>query len=102
MQETAVRSLGREDPLDKEMATHFGILAWKIPRTEEPGWATVHGVTKSQTRLSDFTSQPYLGSAINGLKFWIKVYKEKFLLKKKYFKYYPNIWKVKAILAGIT
>ena len=65
-------------------------------------WATVHGVTKSQTRLSDFTSQPYLGSAINGLKFWIKVYKEKFLLKKKYFKYYPNIWKVKAILAGIT
>ena len=34
--ETQVRSLGREDPLEKEMATHSSILAWKIPRTEEP------------------------------------------------------------------
>ena len=37
MQETWVRSLGREDPLEKEMATHSSILAWKIPWTEEPG-----------------------------------------------------------------
>ena len=37
MQETQVRSLGWEDPLEKEMATHSSILAWKIPRTEEPG-----------------------------------------------------------------
>ena len=37
MQETRVRSLGREDPLEKEMATHSSILAWKIPWTEEPG-----------------------------------------------------------------
>ena len=37
MQETQVRSLGREDPLAKEMATHFRILAWKIPWIEEPG-----------------------------------------------------------------
>ena len=36
-QETRVRSLGREDPLEEEMATHSSILAWKIPRTEEPG-----------------------------------------------------------------
>ena len=35
--ETRVQSLGREDPLEKEMATHFSILAWKIPWTEEPG-----------------------------------------------------------------
>ena len=35
MQETWVRSLGQEDPLEKEMATHSGILAWDIPRTEE-------------------------------------------------------------------
>ena len=102
MQETWIRSLGREDPLEKEMATHSSILAWRISWTEEPGrlqftgsqrvghdwatslslllsciaegngnplqcsclenpmdggarWATVHGVTKSQTRLSDFT-----------------------------------------------
>ena len=37
MQETRVRSLGREDPLEKEMATHSSILAWEIPWTEEPG-----------------------------------------------------------------
>ena len=37
MQETQVRSLGREDPLKKEMATHSSIRAWRIPRTEEPG-----------------------------------------------------------------
>ena len=37
MQETWVRSLGLEDLLEKEMATHFSILAWKIPWTEEPG-----------------------------------------------------------------
>ena len=37
MQETWVQSLGWEDPLEKEMATHFNILAWKIPWTEEPG-----------------------------------------------------------------
>ena len=37
IQETWVRSLGREDPLEKEMATHSSILAWRIPWTEEPG-----------------------------------------------------------------
>ena len=37
MRETWVRSLGREDPLEKEMATHSSTLAWKIPWTEEPG-----------------------------------------------------------------
>ena len=37
MQETWVRVLGREDPLEKEMATHSSILAWRIPWTEEPG-----------------------------------------------------------------
>ena len=48
-------SLGWEDPLEKEMATHSGTLAWKIPWTD---WATVHGVTKSWTRLSNFTFLP--------------------------------------------
>ena len=37
MQETQVRSLGQEDPLEKEMATHSSILAWEIPQAEEPG-----------------------------------------------------------------
>ena len=40
MQETQILSLGREDPLEEEMATHscLGILAWEIPGTKEPGW----------------------------------------------------------------
>ena len=38
VQETWVQSLDQEDPLEKEMATHSSILAWKIPWTEEPGW----------------------------------------------------------------
>ena len=37
IQETQDQSLGREDPLEKETATHFSILAWRIPQTEEPG-----------------------------------------------------------------
>ena len=47
MQETWIRSLGWEDPLEKEMATHSSILAWRIPWTEEPGGLTVHGVANS-------------------------------------------------------
>ena len=52
--ETQVRSLGREDPLEKEMATHSSILAWKIPWTEELGWLLSMG-SQSRTRLSNFT-----------------------------------------------
>ena len=54
MQETRVRSLGQEDPLKEGMATHFSILACRIPMDRGAWWATVHGVTKSLTRLSDF------------------------------------------------
>ena len=54
-QETWVRSLGREDPhaLEEGMATHIGILAWRIPMDRGAWRATVHGVAKSLTRLSD-------------------------------------------------
>ena len=52
MQEMRVRSLGGEDPLEKETATHSGILAWRIPWTEEPGRPQSMGSQKSQTRLS--------------------------------------------------
>ena len=48
-QETQVQSLGWEDPLEKEMATHSSILAWEIPMDRGAWWAPVHGVTKSQT-----------------------------------------------------
>ena len=52
MQETWVLSLGWEDPLEKEMATHSSILAWKIPWAEEPGRHGSWG-HKSQTQLND-------------------------------------------------
>ena len=54
MQEIYVRSLDWEDALEKGKAAHSSSLAWRIP------W-TVHGVTKSQTRLSDFHFQGKLG-----------------------------------------
>ena len=46
MQETWVRFLGWEDPLEKEMATHSGILAWKIPGMEEPGGLQYMGLQR--------------------------------------------------------
>ena len=49
MQETWVQSLGREVPLEKETATHSSSLAWKNPMDGGGWWATVHGVTNSQT-----------------------------------------------------
>ena len=45
MQEMQVQSLGQEDPLEEEMATHSGVLAWEIPWTEEHDPITVQGVT---------------------------------------------------------
>ena len=54
MRETRVRSLGQEDPLEKEMAIHSSTIAWKIPWTEEPSRLRSMG-SQSQTRLSDFT-----------------------------------------------
>ena len=53
--ETWVQSMGQEDLLEKEMATHSSVLAWKVPWMEKPGRLQVHGVTKSWTRLSEFT-----------------------------------------------
>ena len=52
--ETRVQSLGQEDPLEKEMATHSSILAWRIPWTEKPDRLQSTG-SQSQTRLSKFT-----------------------------------------------
>ena len=56
MQETRVQSLGREDPLEKEMGTHSSILAWEIPWTEEPR-GIAHGVPELDTteRLNNNT-----------------------------------------------
>ena len=52
-----VQSLGREGPLEEEMAAHSSLLAWEIPWTEEPG-ATVHGLTKSWTQLKQLSWYP--------------------------------------------
>ena len=49
MWEAQVQSLGQEDALEKEMATHSSSLAWRIPWMEDPGKLPVHGVAKSQT-----------------------------------------------------
>ena len=49
MREIRVRSLDREDPLGKEMATHSSILAWEIPWTEEPGGLQSMGLQESDT-----------------------------------------------------
>ena len=47
IQETWVRSLGWEDPLEEVMATHSSVLAWRIRMDREAWWTTVHGVAKS-------------------------------------------------------
>ena len=52
-QEMWVRSLGEEDPLEKELATHSSILAWENPMGREAWQATVHGVAKELDMLSD-------------------------------------------------
>ena len=53
MQETCVQTVGQEDALKKEMATYLSILAWKIPKIEEPGGLQSMVLQKSQTGLSD-------------------------------------------------
>ena len=52
MQETQAPSLGQEDPLEKEMATHSSILAWRVPWTEEPGGLQSMGSQQSDTTLT--------------------------------------------------
>ena len=56
MQETWVQSLGQEDILEKEKATHSSILAWRIPWTEKPGRGRVHRVAKSQMQLKQLST----------------------------------------------
>ena len=68
MWETQVQSLGQEDPLKKEMATHSSILAWRIPVDRGAWWDTVRGVAKSRTRLSDFTFTFTFEPSYNGWK----------------------------------
>ena len=84
MRETWLWSLGWEDPLEKEMATHSSTLAMKIPWTEEP-WtdATVHGVAKSRTRLGHFTLSTELCSS-----YWVRTFSHLILKTTELSKYY--------------
>ena len=68
MQEARVQLLGQEDPLEKELATHSSILAWRIPRTKEPGGLQFMGlqrvghnlVTKQQIKILGCLCSPHL------------------------------------------
>ena len=72
MQETQVQSLGQEDPLEKEMATHSSILAWRIPWTEEPGGLyIVHGVTKNRNMIKTNVEE-----MVNPYKFFFLIFKK--------------------------
>ena len=67
MQETWVRSLGWEDPLEKEMATDSSILAWRIPRTEEPGGLQSMGSQRAKINLLCLALSHNLKSFLNNL-----------------------------------
>ena len=64
MRKTWVQSLGREDPLEKEMATHSSVLAWRIPWTEEPGELESTGL---QRVVHDCTLYNFKISILDGL-----------------------------------
>ena len=57
--EKQVQSLGQEDPLEEEMATHSNILAWKIPWTEEPGWLQPMGSQRVEHSLESEHTQSF-------------------------------------------
>ena len=66
IQETQVRSLDQEDPLEEGMANHSSILAWRIPMDRGAWWATVHGVTESDRteRLSTAQHRDFPGGSV--------------------------------------
>ena len=66
MWETWVRTLGQEDPMEKEMATHSNLLAWRIPWTEEPG-----GLQSTGCKESDTTERLHFHLGSFGLPWWL-------------------------------
>ena len=87
MRETWVRSLGWEDPLEKEMATHSSILAWRIPWTEEPDGLQSMGSQRVGHNWA--TSQD---RNTEGLKIWATLEDGKFTFSKYYFIKFINIF----------
>ena len=87
MQEMWAQSLGREDPLEEEMATHFCVLAWEIPWTEEPGGLQSTGSQKSWTWLSDENSNNKPAIFKHFLTLWTIC-----MLAKHRLKRFPSSW----------
>ena len=67
MQETQDQSLGGEDPLEKEMATHSEILAWRVPRTEEPGRLQSMGSRRVGRDLGLNNNKVFIRASVLGL-----------------------------------
>ena len=65
MQETKVQALGRVDPLDKQMATHSSILAWRNPRDRQAWSATVHGLIRVGYNLASKPQEEVLGGVLS-------------------------------------
>ena len=86
MREMRVQSLGREDPLEKEMATHSSILAWRIPWTEEPGGLLTMGLQRVRHDWHDLAA----AAAVNYLK------------KEKHKKIHAQPSKCTALISGIV
>ena len=76
MQETWVRFLGREDPLEKGMATLCGILAWRIPWTEEPGglWSMTEQLTLSHSSLVEKPDTTVVSESSKGFFFFLNLF----------------------------
>ena len=72
MQETWIQLLGREDPLEKEMATHSSILAWEIPWTEEPGGLQFMGSQRVRGDLA--TKQPPLPGTVKEIPLQMEIF----------------------------
>ena len=66
MWKTRVRPLGWEDPLEKGMATHSSVLAWRIPMDRGAWWASFHGITELDTTEQLTHSEGWLGYSIPG------------------------------------
>ena len=74
MRETQVRSLGREDPLEKEMATHSTILAWRIPWTEEPGGLQSTGSQRVGHDWVTLLLYTWIQVRVKGNEIFLKIY----------------------------
>ena len=80
-QETQVRSLGREDPLEKEIATHSSTLAWKIPWTEEPGGLQSMGLQRVGHDCRGLHDQPAPNRPVDSADDPVRVFKADFRLR---------------------